>query len=189
MYFLCVYTLLHLQKNLARYIIIPSVAIFSGVIVFGVLQVIVLPKDFLSLFGYGPQTIQPYLTVDNNEAYIRINSTLRGPNPLGLYVVVMTAFVGALLYSYHKKRAVYSPILSAVVAGACVLLVLFHTYSRSAYIVAFVTALVLAYIAARGVEEMAESIYPCNHCGRVRMCRYCGGDMAKPVRATSCVPH
>lgn len=61
---------------------------------FGVLQVTVLPNDFLTHFGYGSDTIQPFLTIDDNPDFVRINSTLRGPNPLGAYLILpITALI------------------------------------------------------------------------------------------------
>jgi len=63
------------------------------VAVFAILQVFVLPKDFLIYLGYGENTIQPYLTVDQNQDFIRINSTLRGPNPLGAYAVIVLSIL------------------------------------------------------------------------------------------------
>ncbi len=55
------------------------------VVVFGVLQVTVLPDDFLAVFGYGPETIQPFQLIDDNPEFVRAQSTLRGPNVLGAY--------------------------------------------------------------------------------------------------------
>ena len=52
------------------------------VIVFGLLQALVLPNDFLRHFGYGHATIMPMETINNNKAYIRVMSTLRGANAL-----------------------------------------------------------------------------------------------------------
>jgi len=70
---------------------------------------LVLPRDVLVPLGYGPTTIEPYQTVDSNSAYVRINSTLRGPNPLGAYAsTVLTLIVayGALQWRRisHMRR-------------------------------------------------------------------------------------
>jgi hypothetical protein len=58
------------------------------VIVIGLLQAFVLPKAFLSHFGYGADTIPPYETINHNEHFVRILSTLRGANPLGAYLLI-----------------------------------------------------------------------------------------------------
>ncbi|MFO0882188.1 MAG: hypothetical protein U0491_01950 [Candidatus Saccharimonadales bacterium] len=55
-----------------------------AVVVFGALQVLVLPKDILAHIGYQKSIIPPYFTVDNNEQLVRIISTLRSKH-LGLF--------------------------------------------------------------------------------------------------------
>lgn len=78
------------------------------VVVFGLLQVVVLPDDVLTHIGYGPETIEPYMTVDDNPDYVRINSTLRGPNVLGAYGVIVVSLAVAYLWQrlrgLDKKR-------------------------------------------------------------------------------------
>lgn len=101
------------------------------VVIFGFLQATVLPNDFLKYFGYGDSTIQPYLTVDQNPDYIRINSTLRGPNPLGVYaasfLIVLLAYVTTKyrVLSYRAKVFTWVGILLSSVS-------LWFSYSRSA---------------------------------------------------------
>ena len=105
------------------------------VIIFGVLQHFVLSKDFLKHFGYGPNTIQPYQTVNLNNHYIRISSTLRGPNPLGAYLLVIltgiTVFIMKLKNNWRR--------LAWAVFGLGGLICLFYSYSRSAWIGCVVT--------------------------------------------------
>lgn len=74
------------------------------VVLFGSLQVLVLPKDFLTSLGYNSLTILPYYTIDGNEEFIRINSTLRGPNPLGAYLVLVV--VGLAAWAIAKGKSV-----------------------------------------------------------------------------------
>ena len=99
--------------------------------VFALLQVFVLPRDVLASIGYNKDaTIAPYLTVDKNPDYVRINSTLRGPNPLGAYAVVILGILmaGALLASkQHKGYKFGAFVISAGMAAA-----LWASYSRSA---------------------------------------------------------
>lgn len=95
-----------------------------------------LPKDILSHIGYGDATIQPYLTVDKNPKYIRENSTLRGPNPLGAYAVMTLAFLAALLARRPKLFADIRGRFTAVVFGVCSLVAVWVSYSRSALIAA-----------------------------------------------------
>jgi len=110
------------------------------VIAFGLLQMFVLPVDFLKHIGYGSDTIAPYIAVDQKVEYARIQSTLRGPNPLGAYlVVIVTAFVGLLVA--RRLRSWKLP-----VALAATIIVLYGTYSRSAYIGAVVSVLLISWL-------------------------------------------
>ena len=77
---------------------------FSIVVIFGLLQVFVLPHDALKHIGYNKETnIAPYLTVDENYSYIRINSTLRGPNVLGAMMVMSIAGITSFVVVFRKK--------------------------------------------------------------------------------------
>jgi len=90
-------------------------------------------ERFLIYLGYGENTIQPYLTVDQNQDFIRINSTLRGPNPLGAYaVIVLSILFSALLKKKTKinKSVKQFVILSLLIIGS--LVALWFSYSRSA---------------------------------------------------------
>jgi O-antigen ligase len=97
-------------------------------VLFGLCQLL-LPIGFLAHFGYGPQTIPAYQTVDNKLDYQRIQSTLRGANPLGAYLVVIIGLVAARLRARALSRR-------WVLSGWLVLSVicLWFTYSRSAYL-------------------------------------------------------
>jgi len=107
------------------------------VVSFAIAQVFLLPIDFLSVLGYGDQTIQPYLTVDMNPDYVRISSTLRGPNPLGAYIVVVLAL--ALAYLWHRRPKMTwqsSSLFGLLMLGSVV--ALWYSYSRSALVAAIV---------------------------------------------------
>lgn len=94
------------------------------VVFFGLMQRLILPYDFLRHFGYNSTTIPAYQTVDNNLIYQRLQSTLRGANALGAYLLLIaTAIIGL-----RKNRIItYGSLL---LLGA----VLMYTYSRSAWI-------------------------------------------------------
>lgn len=110
-----------LKKNWKSILLIPA----SIVVLFGLFQKFVLPYDFLTHFGYGPKTIPAYQTVDSNIEYPRIQSTLRGANPLGAYLVLIIASI-VLLY----RKASYRRTLGLL----AVFIVFFYSYSRSAWI-------------------------------------------------------
>lgn len=114
-----------LKRNYRKILLWPA----AVVIVFGLAQRFILPYDFLKHFGYRPDTIPAYQSVDSNLSYRRIQSTLRGANPLGAYLVLV---IPAFLSAYRRKIAN----LIAVLAG---LVVLFFSYSRSAWLGLLVT--------------------------------------------------
>jgi len=126
-----------LKANWQKLVVWP--AIF--VVVFGLLQLTVLPMNFLSNFGYGPSTIEAVETVNSNDDFVRISSTLRGPNPLGAYLIIpITAILFLLLKADRKWR------LGLLLAGS--LIVLAASFSRSGALGALVSMsliLVLAY--------------------------------------------
>lgn len=119
-----------------------TVAIGAAIVLgFGLLQITVLPDGILRSIGYSSDTIRPFTTIDSNTEYVRINSTLRGPNPVG----AMTVIYGALALAYVVRRAYGKRLKHRLVAAGTLVLsaaVLFASYSRSAY---------LAFAAALGV--------------------------------------
>lgn len=147
-FFVLVYVLLILAPEYKKVCI--KVGMFGAIAVigFGVLQLF-LPPDILKYIGYGDQTIQPYLTVDQNPDYVRINSTLRGPNPLGAYVaIVLSLLIAALL----KGRLLVRQPKQMYLVGAALLssmAVLWATYSRSAVLAAGCAIAIVIVIAAR----------------------------------------
>lgn len=118
------------------------------VVGFATLQLF-LPRDILAYIGYSQDTIAPYLTVDKNDDFVRVNSTLRGPNPLGAYAGMVLAIITAVLV--HTKawlNTKYRWLI--VVLSVCSLIALWTSYSRSAWIGAVVAiGLVLAVTVAR----------------------------------------
>lgn len=111
----------------------------GGVLVlgFGLLQITVLPDDVLSRLGYSDSTITPFTTIDRNPEFVRINSTLRGPNPLGALVVVYMALAVAYLLKRYASLSVRQRAIM-VVGGLTSMAVLFASFSRSAYAAAVV---------------------------------------------------
>jgi len=103
-------------------------ALFS--VIFAFAQVALLPHDILKYIGYSKTTIAPYLTVDQNPEYIRINGTLRGPNPLGVYVTTLL-LMGLSFVLHIKKRTTYFNI-AVIILSVLGIMVLWFTYSRSA---------------------------------------------------------
>ncbi len=115
-------------------------AIVAG---FGALQLF-LPKDILSHIGYGKDTIVPYMTVDRNHDFIRINSTLRGPNPLGAYIAMVLSIVVSFVLLQYKRLSSRSPRWLVGVFTLCLLVTLWVSYSRSALLAAVFGLAVIA---------------------------------------------
>lgn len=97
------------------------------VIVFGLLQIFILPRDFLSHFGYNLNTIPAFETINHNFRYIRIESTLRGANPLGAYLIIPLSLISVLLFKGQKSWKK----IAFLIGG---LIVLGFSFSRSAWI-------------------------------------------------------
>lgn len=109
------------------------------VVGFGLLQAFVLPNDFLSHFGYNAATILPYETINHNQHYIRIFSTLRGANPLGAYLLIPISLVSVMLLRGQRnwRQGVF---LAAALA------VLFFTFSRSAWAGAALSVIIILFL-------------------------------------------
>jgi hypothetical protein len=148
LYFVLVYMFVRLHPAYRRSF--GKIALVGAGIVLGFAALqLVLPHDALKYLGYSYDTIAPYMTVDKNPDYIRINSTLRGPNPLGAYAVGALAGAAAYIASRRinwqrgKERfAVGAFAVAAIVA-------LWNSYSRSA-LVAGLIAVGLVFVVRYG---------------------------------------
>lgn len=119
--------------------LICAILISGGVVVgFGLLQVTILPPDFLIHFGYGPSTVPPYQTLDPAVSSLRFASTLGGPNQLGAYLALPLAL--AAVVAIRRRR--WWLLSLSFAAG----IVLFHTYSRSAWMGALAAVVIVIAI-------------------------------------------
>ena len=145
LFFGLVYVALRLFPQYYRLFLTVGIAGAVVVIGFAVLQATILPHDILKYIGYNNATIAPFLTVDENMDYIRINSTLRGPNPLGVYAVISLTLALAVLWRAPKRfnrREAW--LLAFLVIGS--LVALWVSYARSALIAAVIAVVLLAVI-------------------------------------------
>lgn len=138
-YFALIYILLSLYPQY-RAAFIKVFGVGAVVVIgFTILQLF-LPPDSLKILGYSKQTIAPYTTIDQNPDFVRYQSTLRGPNPLGAYIVIVLAVVITWLVDKHHRFS----ILKLAIVGLLGLIALYVTYSRGAYLGLLVaTAVVL----------------------------------------------
>ncbi len=137
LFFVLVFVAIKLYPQAYRLFFVTFIAGALLVTVFAVLQVTVLPNDVLKYIGYSESTIVPYLTVDQNINYIRINSTLRGPNPLGIYAVIVLAVVLVAWLRGPRKMSQKEQIIGGILAAGSVI-ALWASYSRSAAMAALV---------------------------------------------------
>lgn len=114
--------------------LLMKIILWGGVIVvlFGALQVLLLPHDFLRHFGYSKALIPPYFTIDNNENIVRILSTLRGPNALGAYLVFWLPLLAVATKKLWQKRTMVK--VGLVVIWLASLITLYGSRSRSAWL-------------------------------------------------------
>lgn len=74
-----------LKKAIPTWLLITTIILA----VLAILQVTVLPREFLANFGYNKDiTIAPFLVVDQDPNALRAFATMRGPNPLGSYLLL-----------------------------------------------------------------------------------------------------
>lgn len=123
-----------------------QVALASGalVVTFGLAQYLFLPNDALSHVGYSRSNgVLPVFLIDEKPDLERVMSTLRDPNSLGSYLIIVAPLAAAafLLQKQPRKKALLGALLVATVFCAAL------TFSRSAWIgmaVALLTFVLLA---------------------------------------------
>jgi len=172
LYFGLVYVAIRLRPTYRRLFL--KLGLLGALIVgvFALLQVFVLPRDALSVIGYDKDTtIAPYLTVDKNPDYVRINSTLRGPNPLGAYAVIVLGILMAAATLESRRLGRYK--VAAIVAGVGAAAALWASYSRSA-LIAFVGSSV-AIIGATVGRRLGRRWWIA---GVIVLCAFTGGVVA-----------
>lgn len=105
--------------------------IYAGIVlsVLGLVQVKLLPPEFLSQFGYDKHTtIAPYILIDENPNALRAFATMRGPNDFGAFLLLPLLL--SLLFAIRNKWF--------LVGSGVVLMGLFLTGARSAWLGAII---------------------------------------------------
>lgn len=143
LYFVLVYLYIRLFPEWRRLFMIVMAGGAVIIVGFAVLQALVLPKDILASIGYSKETISPYLTVDENPDYVRVNSFLRGPNPLGAYAVIVLGLLVAVAVRWKLQTRAW--VLGGV-AALLTLLTLGVSHSRSSYIAAIVAISIIVIV-------------------------------------------
>jgi hypothetical protein len=145
LYFGLVYVALKIAPQYRRYMIGIGVVGAFIVVGFATLQLF-LPPDILSRIGYSKDTIVPYLTVDKNPNYIRVNSTLRGPNPLGAYAGMVLGLLTAALARGRLQTRGRKTLIATAVLATCSMVALWISYSRSALVAGILTVLIVVFV-------------------------------------------
>lgn len=113
-----------------------TAAIGAAVVLGFLLAQFVLPVDFLKHLGYNEATIAPYMLVDMNSAFVRYNSTLRGPNPLGAYAIIVVSIAVAWWLMRMKKLRDRWWLMLPAFYSVVGLVAVWVSYSRSALVAA-----------------------------------------------------
>ncbi len=148
LFFVLVYVALRLYPQYYRLFLNVFIAGALVVVVFAVLQMTVLPHDILKYIGYNETTITPFLTVDENINYLRVNSTLRGPNPLGIFAV-MTLAIALSAWLRGPRKLQKNELTILIILGIGGAAALWSSYSRSAALAA-VAAIGIILLVAYG---------------------------------------
>ena len=154
LYFGLVYIAMRLYPEYRQMFIKVGIAGALAVLIFAILQVFLLPKDVLKYIGYNVNTISPYLTVDQNQNYIRINSTLRGPNPLGAYAGMVLVLITAAIVKLKNIKDKWPLIAILSVSGV---VALWASYSRSAWAATAVAIVVVMAVA--GAKKLSPKVW------------------------------
>lgn len=97
--------------------------------VLGIIQVLFVPKEFLTFFGYDKGlTIAPFILIDDNPDALRAFVTLRGPNDYGAYLIL--PLIASMAMGFQQKRLW---VITALISIAII-----FSGSRSAWIGAMI---------------------------------------------------
>lgn len=142
LFFMLVYIALRLMPQYVNTFLWAGVIAAGVSLTFAVLQVFLLPPDFLKVIGYGRDTIETHLLVDDNPDFVRVNGTLRGPNPLGAYTVMVLSLLAGFVLKVRMKGAWLRVLV--IWLGAASVVALWASYSRSALIAALIGIAIVA---------------------------------------------
>ena len=131
------------QKLLIWALLLP--AAITGAI--GLLQLYVLPHDFLTHwgFGYGTDQIRPFELIQNSSI-LRVQSIMFGPNQYGSYLALPLILA---LWLAATKRPARTRVAAAALA-AVLLINLYGTQSRGSWIGALAGILALVWLLVHG---------------------------------------
>ncbi len=147
-----------------------------GVLValFGVVQYTVLPDDALSRVGYSRENgVLPAFFIDDKPDLERVMSTVRDPNSLGSYLIIIASIAAVYAYKFRGDRKLL-PLGILLLAALCLLL----TFSRSAWAGFALAMCVLAAGLAFGQKSRFKPYKPWAISGLVLILALAGGLIA-----------
>ena len=119
-----------IRRYIAGYLLVVGLVVS----IIGIIQVHLLPIDFLSQFGYDKMlTIAPYTLIDQNPEAPRAFATLRGPNDFGAFLMIPLLLT---LVAARKNKW-------WLAGTGVVLFALFESASRSAWLGALIAVVAL----------------------------------------------
>ncbi len=125
-----------------------QIVLVSGVAVatFGVMQYLLIPNDALTHVGYSRENgVLPVFFIDDKPDLERVMSTVRDPNSLGSYLIILLSITITLLLQKRNKK--YALFLFVT------LLCLWFTFSRSAWVGALIAVGVLLLLSEGRVKN------------------------------------
>lgn len=110
------------------------------VLFFGIIQYTVLPNDALTHVGYQRANgVLPAFFIDDKPDLERVMSTLRDPNSLGSYIIIIGSLALAMFIKTKKLQLRKTAAWLAALSALC----LWYTFSRSAWLGFIISVAVL----------------------------------------------
>lgn len=129
-----------LLKKIEPWLTPALLAVTVLIALLAVVQVTVLPANFLENFGYNRQdSIAPFILLDDNQDALRAFATLRGPNAFGAYLLLPIGLAALLLVKGRRN-------FLTIVALGLGLIALILSGSRSTWLGAVAMAVMLAFM-------------------------------------------
>lgn len=160
LFFLYGYLLVQLfpKQNLRPLALKAVMGAAALVVVFGILQYLVIPNDALGKVGYSRENgVLPAFFIDDKPDLERAMSTIRDPNSLGSYLIIVGTL--ALMIFLATKRSITQKrmLVFSLLTFAC----LWFSFSRSAllgYLIALVVFFALSETKAKKVLKARKKI-------------------------------
>lgn len=141
----------YLRRRLLQIVLAVGVLVAA----FGVVQYTVLPDDALTHAGYSRENgVLPAFHIDDKPDLERVMSTIRDPNTLGSYMVMIIPLLLAELLAAKQKdlRMIFAGCLALAVLAAV------YTFSRSGWLGVMLSLLTFGSIWAAGRYRIGELV-------------------------------